>query len=53
MMIPVTGSTAAAEAKYNLESIIYDEGGWYLFAGETMLAPIDRNNSELSVRWGK
>jgi hypothetical protein len=53
MMIPVTGSKAAAEGKYNLESIIYDEGGWHLFVGDTMIAPLDRYNSELSVQWGK
>ncbi|MCI0664900.1 MAG: hypothetical protein L0220_27870 [Acidobacteria bacterium] len=49
----MTGSRAAAEAKYNLECIIYDEGGWHLFAGDKMIAPLDRNNSELSVQWGK
>src|SRR5262245_5756999 len=53
MMIPVTGGRAAAEGKYNLESIIYDEGGWHLFAGDKLIAPLDRNNSELSVQWGK
>lgn len=52
-MIPVTGGRAAAEGKYNLESIIYDEGGWHLFAGDKLIAPLDRNNSELSVQWGK
>src|SRR5262245_27651249 len=53
MMIPVIGGRAAAEGKYNLESIIYDEGGWHLFAGDKLIAPLDRNNSELSVQWGK
>src|SRR5262245_2854976 len=53
MMIPVSSSRAAAEGKYYLESIIYDEGGWHLFTGDTMIASLDRSNSELSVQWGK
>jgi hypothetical protein len=52
-MISITDNEEAIRARYEIERRMFDCAGWQLFAGDALVATLERSNFELSVEWGK
>jgi len=52
-MLSITNNQGAAEAKYALERAMLETAEWQLLVGDVLTAVVTRDNSEVSVEWGK